>query len=205
MDGRRAGSMGRPEERVSPGAPVRAQMRAERGAVAVASGERGDSPIAWIDVDGQRLPAWIEHGQVRVELPFDVDFVRLAHLLQEDGYFYAHHPERVDAQGWGRRLDPEGYYPYWVWRESRRPDGGYRTIFGCPPEDYRWMGERAEATGAGSPEPVRPPGPARAASPAATAGHFEVAALEPVVGPAALAEIGRWVPYLRRAARNPGG
>ena len=153
--------------------------------------------VSWIEVEGERLPAWIERGQVQVELPFDVDLVRLAEILREEGYFYAHHPERVDAQGWGRQMDYEGYYPYWLFREglSGGPAPG-RTIFACPPEDYR-------------PAPAHRPEPGRAPPRAEPPGRAdeevagEPGAVEPFVGPAAVAEIRRWVPLLKRARRAP--
>ena len=151
---------------------------------------RRTSRRVWFEVDGEYLPVCIEQGQVRVELPFDVDFVRLAELLRQEGYFYAHDPERVDAQGWGRQRDYEGYYPYWVWREGTPGVTPTRTLFACPPQEY----VRAD---------LEPPFPAKGGTPAAgdmeAAG--ELAALEPVIGPATIAEIRRWIPFLRQAMK----
>lgn len=159
--------------------------------------------VRWVEVEGERLPAWIEEGQVRVELPFDVDFVKLAQVLQEKGYFYAHHPERVDSQGWGRRLDYEGYYPYWVLREGAPGlQGPIRAIFACPPEDYRRTGEEPPGE---AHRPGRPGHPVRLAGRGGRAGEEaagELVPLQPFVGPAAAAEIRRWIPLLKRAKRD---
>lgn len=163
----------------------------------------------WVEVDGEYLPVTLEQGQVRVELPFDVDFVRLAELLRQEGYFYAHHPERIDAQGWGRPIDYEGYYPFWVWREGTPGAGPTRVIFACPPEDYAFIEPPAWA---------EPPVPEGTASRPADQADMEAAremlplaapqrpALQPVIGSATIARIRRWVPFLRQARKpHPPG
>lgn len=154
------------------------------GVAPVPSAANRGEPL-WLDVEGERVAVRVGCGQVQVELPFDVDFVRLAQLLREEGYFYAHHPERVDAQGWGRHVDYEGYYPYWVWREGLPGTSTCRVIFACPPEEYQLDT---------MPRPAFPSGRhdvELAAEPA----------VMPVIGPRVLAEIRRWVPFLRRAKR----
>lgn len=138
-------------------------------------------------LDGEALCVRVQRGQVQVELPFDVDFVRLAGLLRDAGYFYAHHPERVDAQGWGPRLDREGYYPYWVWREGRPGQPGYRVVFACPPEEYALQ------------LAPRSPGAAPGSADLEVASELQVA---PAIGPRVVEEIRRWVPFLRRASRT---
>ncbi|WP_324669605.1 hypothetical protein [Geochorda subterranea] len=152
-----------------------------------------------VEIDGVTVPVWVEQGQVRIELPFDVDMVRLAQQLKEDGYFYAHHPERVDTQGWGPRFDEEGYYPYWIYREGRAgADAGTRprTIFAFPPQEY---------VRPGLDDRPRRPRQLHKASPGATdaetAAELTVPA-RPVIGPRALQEMRRWLPYLRRAAAS---
>lgn len=160
------------------------------------------SEVRLVEVGGERLRVWIEQGQVRAELPFDVDFQRLARMLREDGYFYAHDPERIDAQGWGARYDAEGYYPYWVFR-SREPAAGpgrpARAVFAFPPQEYVRPGLDLRPRSARRMQKARAPAP-----------DLETAAeltppARPVIGPRALDELRRWVPYLRRAAPGREG
>lgn len=163
---------------------------------------RGQTPKQFIEVGGEKLPVWIEQGQVRTVLPFDIDFVRLAQLLKSAGYFYANHPERVDTQGWGPRFDQEGYYPYWVFREGLpRPAGGRsRTVFAFPPQEYVQPGLPAA-------RPERPRKMPKARTPAPDAEFAAELAppARPVVGPRAEEELRRWVPFLRQAARPAQG
>ena len=154
------------------------------------------SQSLWVEVDGERLPARIVRGQVQVELPFDVDFVRLAALLRQQGYFYAHHPERVDAQGWGRRLDREGYYPYWLWREGVPGRTATRIVFALPPREYVRPASRQPAAHGRTPATRR----RRAAADVEAAAELAPAA-QPTVGPATVEAIRRWVTFLRRASR----
>src|SRR5690554_2148002 len=63
---------------------------------------------------GERYPCRLEHGQVQVYLPFEVDQDRLGELLRRDGWAVGRREDRVDSQGWGPRLEVDGYYPYWL-------------------------------------------------------------------------------------------
>ena len=71
----------------------------------------------------------IQEGQVRVPLEGELDLAGLSRDLRARGFFLANDPEAMDSQGWGEDYDPEGYYPYWVFRD------GKRWVFACPPKD----------------------------------------------------------------------
>lgn len=70
----------------------------------------------------------IQEGQVRVPLEGELDLAGLSRDLRARGFFLANDPEAMDSQGWGEDYDPEGYYPYWVFRD------GKRWVFACPPK-----------------------------------------------------------------------
>lgn len=89
-----------------------------------------------VDIGGEQLSCYIEDGQVRVRLPFQVDQPRLTELLRNDHYPVASAPGQTDSQGWGHTLDPDDYYPYWVYPDPD-PDAGSRFIFAFPPADYK--------------------------------------------------------------------
>lgn len=72
----------------------------------------------------------LEQGMVQVPLPGTVDLESLTKDLKGKGYHLANEPEETDSQGWGKRHDASGYYPYWVYRS------GKEWYFAFPPEDY---------------------------------------------------------------------
>jgi len=81
----------------------------------------------------------IQEGQVRVPLEGELDLAGLSRDLRARGFFLANDPEAMDSQGWDEDYDPEGYYPYWVFRD------GKRWVFACPPKDlFTGAGGRRE-------------------------------------------------------------
>jgi len=82
----------------------------------------------------------IYQGQVRMQIPFELDLKRLTVALKEAGYYVHNENGEGTSQGWGRAYDREGYYPYWVYEDK----GAW--FFAFPPEDYKQTGpERLSA------------------------------------------------------------
>jgi len=147
---------------------------------------------------GERYPCRLERGQVQVHLPFAVDRDRLRDLLRGDGWAVAPAHERIDSQGWGPVHDVEGYYPYWL-HSAPEGDG---TILAFPPQDYRVGEGRITHT----------EGAARSADAAAEGspgrqhqGGLRGKGSEPVIGPEALEQFARWIPYVKAARRAGEG
>lgn len=153
---------------------------------------------------GERYPCRLEQGQVQVYLPFEVDQSRLGELLRRDGWAVGRREDRVDSQGWGPRLEVDGYYPYWL--RSAPGEGG--AVLAFPPLDYRvgegrvthtegaarWADGAAgavRAPGEGT-EGRRPDGPGAKGS-------------RPVIGSETLEVFGRLFPYVKGAARRSEG
>lgn len=91
-----------------------------------------DGIRAEINDGDEILDVFLENGEIKVKLPYDIDLQALSKDIAERGYFISTDEwDNSETQSWGEAFDKEGYYPNSIYKERGQ------WIFTLSPEDYQ--------------------------------------------------------------------